>query len=286
MEKNKCIVIGIASQKGGVAKSTLTNLFAYALSTPKNRVLVMDLDPQASQTNGFLGLSDVNYIGDSDSNISNIFNGKEIRPIKIFDSEKKISFDFIPANDELIDFTEGDKEDYESKLEKLPNFINSIRDKYDYILLDSPPSFGILTKSVLLVSNKLVVPLATKSVDENGVYRFFQKTNEFLSKRSHFIQSIFVVPTMYDKRMRSAKEMLSVIKLIPRFVSQLSNLSELNCKTTEAVPYKVEFLDAPAQRMFLKEYIDNYVDKKAKLNEILTTTDNIIRDVAETMEVM
>jgi len=286
MKKNKCIVIGVASQKGGVAKSTLTNLFAYSLAIPKNRVLVIDLDPQASQTNGFLGLNDVNYTGDSKSNITNIFKDKEIFPIKIFDSEKKIAFDFIPANDELIDFTEGDNEDYENKINKLPNFINSIRDKYDYILLDSPPSFGILTKSILLVSDKLVVPLATKSVDENGVYRFFQKANDFLSKRSHLIKSIFVIPTMYDKRMRSAKEMLAVIKLIPRFVSQLPNLSEIDCKTTEAIPYKVEFLDAPAQRMFLKEYINNYVDKKGKLNEILTTTDNIIRDIAETSEVM
>jgi chromosome partitioning protein len=285
-KKNKCMVIAISSQKGGVAKSTVTNFITYALSSPKNRVLLIDADPQASQTNSFLGLSDTNYIGDSKSNITNIFRGKEVSPLKIFDSENKISFDFIPANDELVDVTEGDEMTYSEKLAKLPEFIENIRDNYDYIIFDSPPSFGILSKSIILSADTIVVPIATRSVDENGVLRFFEKTNNLLAVNKHSVKSIYVLPTLFDKRTRTAKEMLTVIKQVPRLASQLDALAGIKCKTMEAVPYKVEVSDAPAQRMFLKEYVDAYVETRAKISEILMTLDNAVREIADTREVM
>ena len=96
---------------------------------------------------------------------------------KISDGINKASFDFIPSNEELLETIEGDALNYKGKLLVLTDYIKTVEKNYDYILIDCPPSFGILTKSALLVADVLLVPIATKSVDEDGIKRFFQKSN-------------------------------------------------------------------------------------------------------------
>ena len=109
-------VIVTADQKGGVGKSTTSNFIAYELALKKNRVLLIDWDSQASQTNSFFGLKDVDYTGDNQSNIVNMFNGKSVKPLKISDGINKASFDFIPSNEELLETIEGDALNYKGKL--------------------------------------------------------------------------------------------------------------------------------------------------------------------------
>ena len=273
----------IADQKGGVGKSTTSNFIAYELAIKGNKVLLIDWDSQASQTNSFFGLKDVHYAGDNEHNIINIFKGKSITPIVITDSEKKMSFDFIPSNEELLDIVESDEMKYIDKISVLPNFIKSVQDKYDYVLVDCPPSFGILTKSALLSADSILVPIATKSVDEDGIKRFFEKANAlFTGSKANKLSNIFILPTIYDSRMNNAKEMLTIIRLLPRFLSMghLTYFKNIHVDILDAVPYKVEIIEAPGQKMFLKEYINTYI-KSTSINPIITILENMVLKISK-----
>lgn len=272
-------VIVTADQKGGVGKSTTSNFIAYELALKKNRVLLIDWDSQASQTNSFFGLKDVDYTGDNQSNIVNMFNGKSVKPLKISDGINKASFDFIPSNEELLETIEGDALNYKGKLLVLTDYIKTVEKNYDYILIDCPPSFGILTKSALLVADVLLVPIATKSVDEDGIKRFFQKSNSLYANYANRLKSIFVLPTLYDSRMNNAKEMLTIIRLLPRYLENgnLDFFKNIPVEVLEAIPYKVEILEAPAQRMFLREYVETYIasNQSKSINAIITILESI-----------
>lgn len=272
-------VIVTADQKGGVGKSTTSNFIAYELALKKNRVLLIDWDSQASQTNSFFGLKDVDYTGDNQSNIVNMFNGKSVKPLKISDGINKVSFDFIPSNEELLETIEGDALNYKGKLLVLTDYIKTVEKNYDYILIDCPPSFGILTKSALLVADVLLVPIATKSVDEDGIKRFFQKSNSLYANYANRLKSIFVLPTLYDSRMNNAKEMLTIIRLLPRYLENgnLDFFKNIPVEVLEAIPYKVEILEAPAQRMFLREYVETYIasNQSKSINAIITILESI-----------
>ena len=272
-------VIVTADQKGGVGKSTTSNFIAYELALKKKRILLIDWDSQASQTNSFFGLKDVDYTGDNQSNIVNMFNGKSVKALKISDGINKASFDFIPSNEELLETIEGDSLDYKGKLLVLTDYIKTIEKNYDFILIDCPPSFGILTKSALLVADILLVPIATKSVDEDGIKRFFQKSNSLYANYANRLKSIFVLPTLYDSRMNNAKEMLTIIRLLPRYLENgnLDFFKNIPVEVLEAIPYKVEILEAPAQRMFLKEYVETYIapNQSKSINAIITILESI-----------
>lgn len=272
-------IIATADQKGGVGKSTTSNFIAYELALKGYRVLLIDWDSQASQTNSFFGLKDVDYSGRNQSNITNMFKTMPVQPIKISDSGNKVSFDFIPSNEELLETIEGDGLNYNSKLFVLNNFIKSVEINYDFILIDCPPSFGILTKSALLVADTLLVPIATKSVDEDGIKRFFQKANAIYKEYPNRLKNIFVLPTLYDSRMNNAKEMLGIIRFLPRYLNNgnLDFLKAISVEVLDAIPYKVEILEAPGQRMFLKEYVETYIaaNQSKSINSIITILESI-----------
>jgi len=259
-------VIAIADQKGGVGKSTTTNFLAYELASKNKSVLLIDWDPQASQTNSFLGFDDKAFTRSSTSNIVNIFNGLEVKPLKVMNNKQTVTFDFYPANEELLDAAESCSYNYEEKIKKLNKHIKSIKDNYDYILIDCPPSFGVLTKSALIASDLLFIPIATKSVDEDGIKRFFEKIDNLAFKYKKLdIDKILILPTLYDQRVGNAKEILPIINFIPRFVSTLKNITDIKCKVLEPMPLRSVIQEAPGSKMFLREFIEEYDNGKKEL---------------------
>lgn len=271
-----CIVVGVADKKGGVGKSTGANFIAYSLAdidTKKlkanKRVLLIDADPQASQTEAFFGLSDSNFGKDNHpSDISVIFKNEKPAVIKIFDkdndyNDRIYTLDFIPSNDSLIDIVEDSDDSkfkltYKEKIFALKKYIDSVRNQYDYIVIDTQPLFGVLTKSAIIASDILFIPVATRAVDESGVQSFFQKTNETLKKYDVSIKHVLVQPTLHQKVVNDSREVLLNIGNLPRYLSTLPSFMNSKVTLLKEIPQRSIITKAAGQKMFLANYIEVY----------------------------
>ena len=173
-------VHGITVQKGGVGKSTFSQALAYSFANQGYKVALIDLDPQATLTGAFFGytygaftqLEEDGIIEYDISNITNIFRNSQVNPItikttKYLDNpnrgkmlqphylEEDMEIDFYPSNYQLLLVTESDEFKKEEKINFFVTFINSLKSKYDKIIIDAPPSFGIITTAILKCSKSI-----------------------------------------------------------------------------------------------------------------------------------
>ncbi len=145
-------IIALFNQSGGVGKTTLTMNLGYHLGQKKNRVLLVDIDPQASLTT-FMGIDPEEL----ERTIYESVVGEE--PIYII--EQINGLDLVPAN---INLSAAELELVSSLMRevRLKNALASIADKYDFILIDCPPSLGILTVLSLVAATRVLVPIQTQ----------------------------------------------------------------------------------------------------------------------------
>lgn len=143
--KKEGVIYTVAVQKGGAGKTTLANILNYDFACNNEKVVLVDLDPQATQTGSFFGFRmKGGFGGENESNITNIFSGKTVSPIinetvKYVDNPDKnkmhqpsflkinMKLDFIPSNDELLDVLEADDYVKQAKIEKASSFLNNLK---------------------------------------------------------------------------------------------------------------------------------------------------------------
>jgi len=151
------MIITVSNHKGGVGKTTTVINLGAGLHKLGKRVLLVDVDPQYNLTTS-LGITDTS------SNTYAIMRGETARPVEVLPG-----FDVIPATLDLAGL-EAEMLNKPTKWEReLSRALDLLVPKYDYILLDTPPSLGLLTVNALVASNEVIVPLQAQYLALKGV---------------------------------------------------------------------------------------------------------------------
>ena len=199
-----CKVISVVNQKGGVAKSTTTLNLGVGLVRQGKKVLLIDADPQGSLT-ASLGYVEPDDIGTTLATIMmNIINDEEIAEEEgILHHEEQV--DLLPANIELSAL-EVTMSNVMSRELIMKEYIDTMRSRYDYILIDCMPSLGMMTINALVASDTVLIPVQAAYLPVKGLQQLI-RTISMVKKRLNrklTIQGILL--TMVDFRTNYAKD--------------------------------------------------------------------------------
>lgn len=226
-------VITVFNQKGGVGKTTTVVNISAALARLKKKILVIDLDPQANATSG-LGIGK-----DSEENVYDLLIEKNNK-IAIKTENKNI--DIIPSSNGLagIEIELAQQNDWQSRLKES---IEGVKDAYDYIVIDSPPSLGVLSMIALVASDSILVPVQCEYYAIEGVG---QLMNTITFVRDSFNPSLNiegVILCMFDNRTNLSAQVADEVR------------SFFGDKVFDTViPKNVRLAEAPSYGMNIFEY--------------------------------
>ena len=194
--------IAVFNQAGGVGKTTLTMNIGYHLAELKKKVLLLDLDPQASLT-VFFGLKP------KELSLTVYESLVQETPLPIHSNIHGV--DLVPAN---INLSAAEKTlaDAIMKELRLKNALFELQDQYDYVLIDCPPSLGLLSIMSLIAATHVLVPIQTQYKAIMGTQQLIETIGRVRKYGNAKIQFAGVVPTMFDSRAKQEQESLKRIQ--------------------------------------------------------------------------
>lgn len=194
--------IAIFNQAGGVGKTTLTMNIGYHLAQLKKKVLLLDLDPQASLT-VFFGLKT--------KELSKTIYESLVQETPLPIHSDLHGIDLVPANINLS-AVEKTLADAIMKELRLKNALSDLQDKYDFILIDCPPSLGFLSIMSLIASTHVLVPIQTQYKAIMGTQQLIDTIKRVRKYGNSPLKLAGVVPTMFDSRAKQEQESLKRIQ--------------------------------------------------------------------------
>src|ERR671916_3429646 len=222
--------LAIANQKGGVAKTTTVASLGAALADLGHSVLLVDLDPQACLTFS-LGIDPE----DLDLSVHHVLT-KGLDPTEaIIETEDGV--DLMPATIELAR-AEADLLTRTGREHVLRSMIEALRDEdvdYDWIILDCPPSLGVLTVAALTAADGVVIPLQCETLSHRGVGQLLDTVHDVRRFTNRRLAVWGVLPTLYDGRTNHARAVLETI-------SDTYQLEVIE----PPIPKTIRFAEAPA----------------------------------------
>ncbi|NPA27610.1 MAG: ParA family protein [Epsilonproteobacteria bacterium] len=239
-------IISIANQKGGVGKTTTAVNLAASLANKGKKVLLIDIDPQSNATTN-LGFKRNNY----EFNIYHVITGlKEMDDI-ILKTEIK-NLDLAPSNIGLVGI---EKEFYDKKNRKkeliLKEKLNRVRDKYDFIIIDSPPALGPITINALSASDSVIVPIQCEFFALEGLAQLLNTIGLVKKSLNPNLKIKGFLPTMFSTQNNLSKQVLEDIKY--HFKDKLFKFK----KEFIVIPRNVKVAESPSFGMPVITYAQN-----------------------------
>jgi chromosome partitioning protein len=218
--------LAVANQKGGVAKTTTVAALAAALAERGYRTLAVDIDPQGSLTYS-LGFEP----DDIEPTVHDVLVGRvELQDTIVAVDEE--GFDLVPANIDLAG-AEAYLLGRTAREYVLREAIEPVRGDYQVILLDCPPSLGVLTINALTASEHVLIPMQAETLSHRGVGQLLETIDDIRRLTNRDLKVVGLLPTMYDGRTRHARQTLADIG------------ERYDVPVLEPIPKSIRFAEAP-----------------------------------------
>ena len=204
-------IISLVNQKGGVGKTTTSINLAASLGVLGKRILLVDLDPQGNSTTG-VGVEK----GDLTKSVYEALNGS-IKPEEAIKKTKFKNLDLMPSTITLagieVEFIDKSKEDPNFiRSAQLKRVLNEVKDNYDFILIDCPPSLTILTINALTASDSVLIPVQCEYFALEGIMQLLNTIKQARKGLNPTLDIEGVVLTMLDSRTNLGLEVVENVR--------------------------------------------------------------------------
>jgi|SaaInl59LU_5_DNA_1037362.scaffolds.fasta_scaffold13961_2 chromosome partitioning protein len=269
-------IIAIANQKGGVGKTTTAINLSSALSILEQKVLLVDTDPQANATSGLSVLSK-----NIDNSIVKLFQGNSEIDQCVIDTQNPY-LKIIPGS---IKHAEIEIDVKTPNLNRLKTALDTLKNKFDFIIIDCSPSLGYLTLNSFVASDSILIPVQYEFYALDGLRKLLSTIKSIKKSYNQNLSIEGILMTMYDKRLSHNNHVISELKrhfkdlIFKTIIKRNTSLSEAPSFGTSVFDYKV---NSEGSTNYLN--LSHEIMKKQALKKETSLGKNIPQIMKETEE--